>query len=918
MIATRLAKSGTISSIATGSPGVFTTGVAHGLSTGDTITIAATNTVPASVGAWNVTVISPTTFSINNSSTAGGAVNITTVTTGTGTWTSNAALISSNTLVATPVFTTSTNHGLAGGQQITIRGSTSTPSYNGTWTVATVPTVTTFTLTGAPSAVAGVSGWGAYTIVGTLDTLVAANASDLQTVNATTNNGWALFKLASSGTLTAATTYNLQIAGSSAGNWTPYRTATAGDWARALRTTTTQAPVASDVTLICGQYSAPGSNSAYTVTVDSAVTSATSYGAIEICGYGTLSFTTAASVNPYLKIAGSTGTNTTGIQGYTGGTYSQGTQASPIPSTSTAKLEFACASPVQYGFDTRAGFTLNTGGNAITNISAKLAADASAAATSLTTNIATGWKNGDSIAIAATTRTRLESEKVLLTADASGTTLTVGALTNAHGGGGTALVIAEIINLTRNVSIFSTSTTNTGYVNLAGSTTTNIQYTEFYNLGSATANKRGIDIGANTTASIMINGCSIHDFLPASATGTYVNSATAMNITVSSTNYYNITGNCLVTTAIASLITNNTYSNLIGILSGTLVFNFADLQGTISNITAVSGGANGIGLVDTMAALQIPGSCSGLVAHSNTGIGINFTNITNYTNNPFASFSNITSWRNTTYGMQFSNSFGLIVDGSGSGQLFGNATANVVFGGSCANVYLRNLISNAGTILTCPVGVALGNDMKDAYVDNSTFGATTTHATGDFSWAAANIYTRLVARNCSFNSATTVANILANAVEGSEVASARHQQTAGNNRSFKKFGTISTDTTIFNTSSPSTRLTPSSANGKLQSGYKKVAIPNNQTATINVWVRKSVAGDGTAYTGNQARLIQRADAATGNNTDVVLASTTNAANGAFQLLSATVAAVTDDCAITLYVDCDGAAGWINVDDWSVT
>lgn len=959
-IAAKLGKSGSISSIATGSPGVITTSAAHGLTTGETILLTNTSTTPVTTAlAWAVTVLSPTTFSLVQSN--GSALNITASATtwssattyasgntityqgvtynslqngnlnntpstsptwwsSTTTFATPLATITSNTLVAAPVFTTGVAHGLAVGSQITIKGSTATPSFNGAWTVATVPSATTFTLTGAPSAVGGVSGWGAYNMTLVPDTVIAINASDLQTINTGTAVGWTLFKFPSNVTLTAATTYSAQITGSTAGNWTSWRTATAADWARALRTTTTQAPAAADSTLICGQYSSPGTNSAWTVTVDSGVTSATTYGGMEICGNGTVSFAT--SSNTYLKIAGNVGTTTTGIQGYTGGTFSMGTQASPVSSSNTAALEFACASVTQYGFDIKqSGFTFNTGGNALTYNSALLAADANAAATSLTTNVSTGWKNGNSIALASTTQTRTQCEKVALTADASGTTLTCAALANAHGGGGTALVIAEVINLSRNVSIFSTSAANTTYINIAGAgVTANIQATEFYNMGSNTAAKRGIDIAITTAggSSCTINNCSIHDFTPAGATGCNVTNAASNNVTVSNTVFYNITGSHVANVTTSG--NNYTYSNLIGILGGGTIFLFGDMGGTYSNLTAAGGTTQGIAFAETMAAGVMAGTISGLTAHSNTGPGLNLSNITTYTNNPFTTVSNITSWRNTTYGITFSNTFGVIVDGQGSnnGQLFGNATANMTFSSSCGNVYLRNFISNAGTTLTAPIGLAFSNDMKDGYMDNSTFGVTTTHATGDMSFPAANIFSRFVARNCTFNSATTVANILANAVEGSEISSARHQQTAGNHRSYKKFGTISSDSVVYRTPPLSTRLTPSSVNGKIQSGYKKIAVPNGQTATISVYVRKSVAGDGAAYNGNQPRLIQRADAATGNNTDVVLATATNAANGAFQLLTATIAAVNDNCAVTVYIDADGSAGWVNIDDWFIS
>lgn len=911
-IAVKLGKNGSITAIATGNP-THIVSANHGLVSGEAVLLAGTNSTPALTGPYTVTVIDGNTFSVPVNVTVAGTA---------GTWATVLSTIISNTLVAAPVFTTSVAHGLtAGSSVITIKGSTATPSFNGTWTVATTPTASTFTLTGAPSAVGGVTGWGAYTISGVSDSLVVIAASDLQTVNTGTAVGWALLKFAASITLTTGTTYTAQIAGSTAGNWTPWRTATAADWSRALQTTTTQAPVAGDSTLICGQYSSIGTNSAWTVTADSGLTSATTYGGIEICGNGTLAFTTAASVNPYLKIAGNVGTTTTGIQGYTGGTFNMGTSGTPIPSTSTASLEFACTTPVQYGFTIQQnGFTINTAGAALTYNSALLAADANAGATSLTTNVSTGWVSGNSIALASTTQTRTQSEKVSLTANASGATLTVSSTANAHGGGGTPLVVAEVINLSRNVQMFSTSSTNNTYLGIltAGTgTNANFQATEFYNMGSATAGKTGIIIN-NTLGTVTMNNCSIHDFTAAGAIGVSVAGAANTNITISNTVFYNTTANCLtnvVTTGGAA----NTYSNLIGILSGATVFSLGDIAGTISNLTAVSGTTQGILISSAGTAAISPGTVSGLTAHSNTGPGINYSTATTYGNNPYSYHSNVTSWRNTTYGIEFTNTFGYIVDGAGAlnGQLFGNATANMSFNGSCANVYIRNMVSNAGTTLTCPVGLAFSNDMKDAYIDNSTFGVTTTHATGDMSVVAANIFTRFFARNCVFDSATTLANQNANMIEGGEISSARHQQTAGNHRAFKKFGTISPDTVIWHYASPSTRLTPNTTNQKLQSGYKKVAVPNGATATINVWVRKSVAGDGNAYNGNQPRLIQRADAATGNNVDTVLATATNAANGAWQLLTATISAVNDNCAITLYIDCDGTAGWVNVDDWLV-
>lgn len=75
-----LSKAGTavnISAVSVANPTVITTSAAHGLTTGDLVNIAATNTTPSTVGSFNVTVLTTTTFTI--------PVNVTVVTLGTGT-----------------------------------------------------------------------------------------------------------------------------------------------------------------------------------------------------------------------------------------------------------------------------------------------------------------------------------------------------------------------------------------------------------------------------------------------------------------------------------------------------------------------------------------------------------------------------------------------------------------------------------------------------------------------------------------------------------------------------------------------------------------------------------------------------------------------------------------------------------------
>ncbi len=70
-----------------------------------------------------------------------------------------ASPVSILTSAATGVITTGANHGLAAGDTVTIAGHTgSTPDINGSWTVATAPSTTTFTLTGVTITVGGTGG----------------------------------------------------------------------------------------------------------------------------------------------------------------------------------------------------------------------------------------------------------------------------------------------------------------------------------------------------------------------------------------------------------------------------------------------------------------------------------------------------------------------------------------------------------------------------------------------------------------------------------------------------------------------------------------------------------------------------------------------------------------------------------------
>jgi hypothetical protein len=182
--------------------------------------------------------------------------------------------------------------------------------------------------------------------------------------------------------------------------------------------------------------------------------------------------------------------------------------------------------------------------------------------------------------------------------------------------------------------------------------------------------------------------------------------------------------------------------------------------------------------------------------------------------------------------------------------------------------------------------------------------------------------------NVKFGGTTQISSLTAAGINDSYInrspyfiSSQKHNQVAGDHRMYFKYGIVQTDTVIYNTASPSMRLTPSNATNKLESAPRhssaaaRIPVNNGGSVTISVYVRKSVVGDGAAYNGNQPRLILLKNTALGISADTVI-DTAAAAAGTWEQLTGTTATVTDDGVLEFIVDCDGTAGWVNVDDWS--
>lgn len=247
--------------------------------------------------------------------------------------------------------------------------------------------------------------------------------------------------------------------------------------------------------------------------------------------------------------------------------------------------------------------------------------------------------------------------------------------------------------------------------------------------------------------------------------------------------------------------------------------------------------------------------------------------------------------------------------------IIGNGGANIQ---NPVRLSARNLTLDGTATQSTSYGFEVQTTV-DMRVEGGSFGAVTGHTSNDvyFRTSSTSTIGNMVFTNCLFSASTEISNTGRMVPAEAVIASQQHDQTAGSHKYWKRFGAGTSDTVIYKTASPSERMVPQSSTQKFIGGVKKVAIGSGTAKSINVWVRKSAAGDGTEYNGNAPRLRYKINAAAGVTSEGTL-DTMTAAVGTWEQLTGTSPAISADAVLEFYVDCDGTAGWINVDDWSVT
>ena len=748
-------------------------------------------------------------------------------------------------------------------------------------------------------------------------TEVTIDVADLPSaLEADLNGGWIFFKLSAPVTLLAATNYNIQAKTSSITQVDLFCDGTADNLSRCLVTTSSTEPTTGDDVIIAGEYTGAGTSNSFTVTMDKVT--ATDFGsastslvtpALAICSKGTLTWQTTTFTAYTLKLSGN-------LIIYSGGTMNMGTTGTPCPRSSTMDLIFDVGVNVGWGLTVRNLGTWNAQGLSRTSAKniwyCKLNTDEAVNQTTLGVDTDTGWLDNDSIAIASTSRTSTDTELGRLNGDAGASSLTVDGFAGAGGGvafahSGTSPTQAEIILLTRNVRIYGVSTTLQSFVRCQATATVDVDWVEFYWLGSATTTTKGITI-ETITGSATFSYCSFRDFVVASS-GLQLVGSTTNNFTVEFCVFYNVS---LPVVTVATSGTSYVFDNLISLGSPTgnrVCFTFDDVGGTITNI--VSAGNRNTGLQISLSEVNQIGTIGPLISHSNPS-GIALAGFRGGT------VTGVKAWRGATAStaLNLSNLDDVLIDGY---EAFGNTTSNLVIDSNKQLIIKDAVLSGDSTFATISGVVFSTSTGGEIAFEDSTFGVASgikvAHSTQDVLVSATG-FTDVQFHNCLFASTNEI-GLQSSMVNGLTFGSQKHDQTAGLHKAWRREGTISIDTTIFDVS-PSVRLTPNSATENLRALAFHSAVSNGNTLNVSVKVRESVVGDGTDYNGTRVELLVKRNVSAGIASDTVLATATIASEGAWETISGTTASVTDDAVLEFVVRCNGTTGWVNFDTFAVT
>ncbi|QDW39013.1 hypothetical protein FFI89_018790 [Bradyrhizobium sp. KBS0727] len=467
---------------------------------------------------------------------------------------------------------------------------------------------------------------------------------------------------------------------------------------------------------------------------------------------------------------------------------------------------------------------------------------------------------------------------------------------------------AEVISLSRNVKLRSTSATAMTFVNVYAGAAVDVDWTEFYFIGNGSG-KRGVELVIQNSASLINMSIKYSSFHDGEAQPIYINQA-SQNITtleICYNTFWNFAFGLDLERQTANnwTVDHNIFMRTTGGGSAhCYVIN--DLGGAFTNNTSVGGGGNGVNV--NPSGLEVFGTWGGNVSHANGGA----LNIGSELSGDMGSFY---GWLNN-FGVSISS---FVHDFSMAPTLIGNATRNIDLSGTAAvDMTLSNAVLGGHSSFSVAEGIRSGPSSVDITINTGEFstvsGILTAHTTSDINFNSNPSRNRVIGRNVKFGAATFFANPT-NLTAGSYLSFDKYGQVAGVNKTINPYGTVERDAAAYNTAAPSVLMTPSSATFKLESSScgrgPKCEIDSGTSVTAAVYIRKTAA-----YNGNQPRLGVRANPAVGIMVDTILA-TYSAGTGAWNQISGATPTATADGVVEFFIDCDGTAGAINYDDVTV-
>ena len=753
---------------------------------------------------------------------------------------------------------------------------------------------------------------------------VTVDNVDIAAALAGTSVAWIYFKFGSSQLLTAGKAYLIRATSSVTSQVTFFTNGTANNWSRMLPTTTTATIAAADAFHVLGELTGAGTGNDRTITMNQ--TTDTGYGnttnASSIGHRGTLTWGTTAATN---YILGHAGILEIGV----GGTYNQGTTSTPMPRDSTAKLRFRSTATSSTAYLSRRGGTVVMQGQSRTSgknvVCCNLSSDLAASGTTVNVGTDTGWKSGDEICISHTARSAGEGEKRTLSGDAGASSMTITAgVTYAHSA--SRLFNCKIGLLTRNVTIENdNSAYGTGLRSAGAAGSVNCDWVQFKH-GDATFAMGAVS--ANAACTQEFDYCSITDainygMIVGSTGGGTISfrNGVIWNPSTSGTSYNPFFNN---TTVAGTTITFTDNMCVAGTnaCSGMSLGQASTLGAVTGNF--VAGFTTGVQVGASSAAKNTAFSLdSNTAVVCTTGFSIALANVSSFT------ITDMKAYHCTTSGIALSSARNITF---ASCETHGNTTNGVILsaGGTGFNVGIRfiDLLTGSTTGFTQANGVATGATSNfDTIFQDTVFSASgsgkepnTTEVlftAGTFGNICEVKFTNPTKQSIAITSTAVPTGSTLD--QQSHISFSRINGTTDGTGDYTvtAYGRLEYDSSVYHTAAPSLKVTSlyGTSSLKMQSAPAKhrqrIAVASGATITASVWTRTSAA-----YDGNQPRLMVTANAAAGIDNDTAL-DTMTVGTATWEQLSGTTATVADDCVLEFYVDCDGTAGYVNVDDWTL-